>query len=395
MSRRAAARVAWSLWAAALILVGLAVAFAALNRHTSDGASPVDIFVFVELTFPTVGALIASRRPENPIGWIFCSIGLLQALSIFAGGYARYALLTEPGSLPLGAEMSWLESWSWVPGLGLLVTFLLLLFPTGRLPSPRWQWAAWLAASGIALLVAAFATAAWPERGVALLDAVDEEPEGVVLFLAAAGLLMVGAAALASIGSLFVRLRRARGDEREQLKWFFYAGVVVVVATVSASTPLRVPEIVLDLGLVTIPIATGFAILRYRLYDIDRIVNRTIVYGALTAGLAGLYFGIVVGLQQVFSSITSGNGLAVAGSTLAVAALFRPARRRIQATVDRRFYRRKYDSQRTLEAFSARLRDEIDLDSLSAELRAVVRATMQPAHVSLWLRSSRGRDERT
>ena len=384
MSSRPAA-LAWGLWLLSLALTGLTTTFHFLSRGTPGAETTFDPVLVVEVLFPAIGAFIASRRPENPMGWILLAIGLLQALNIFAGAYGRYAILVEPGSLPGGPLATWIEQWTWLPSLGLLVTFLLLLFPDGHLPSRRWRWVARLAAAGIVLTVLGFAASAWPERGVALLDESDE-PGGVVLVLAAVGFVAIGLAALACVASLFIRLRRATGDERQQLKWFLSAGGLTLIAFLSAFLPSAPPEWVLDVAFVTVPIAATVAILRYRLYEIDLLIRRTLVYGVLSAGLAGLYFGIVIALQQVFSGFAGGSDLAVAGSTLVVAALFRPARQRIQELVDRRFYRRKVDAARTLEAFSARLRQEIDLDTLRHELLAVVDETMQPAGVSLWLR---------
>ena len=290
--------------------------------------------------------------------------------------------------------MGWL--WSWTPyvGLGITAAFLLLLFPDGRLPSRRWRPVAWLAAGSlVALFLGSFSPG--PLGGFDDITSI-ENPFGIDRaggffdsLEGSTGWTLLVVSILASASSFVLRLHRARGDERQQLKWFAYAATLLAAGFITLSATdgeSWIGAAPLVAGLVALPLAIGIAILRYRLYEIDVIIRRTLVYGAVTAGLAGLYFGIVLALQQVFSSFAGGSDLAVAVSTLAVAALFGPARRRVQHAVDRRFYRRRYDAQRTLETFSARLRDEVDLDALGTELRTVVRDTMQPSDVSLWLR---------
>jgi hypothetical protein len=397
---RWAGRLAWAACGFALALVLAALAFVVLNRSTPGTTeSPVAdaIFGTALLTFPTVGALVASRRPENSIGWIFAGLGVTFAIAAFAGEYAVYALLTEPGSLPAGEAMAWLQSWLFLAPLILAGTLLLLLFPNGHLPSRRWLPVLWFALVGIALgLIGEMFTPHVLEG----FESVENPyavggagAENVLEWVANVAFIVMFGAIVASAVSLVVRFRRARGLERQQLKWVASAAGLVGVAF--ASGPLLFWwlgdvgdagwEPFLLFSVAAIPVAAGIAILRYRLYEIDRIVNRAVVYGAATAGLAGLYFGLVVALQQIFSSFAGGSDLAIAGSTLAVAALFRPARRWIQGLVDRRFYRHRYDAQRTLDAFAARLREEVDLAQLGSELRSVVAETMQPAHVSLWI----------
>src|SRR5215218_4779397 len=405
MSRRAASSyLAWSL---CTLCVALAVASLILGLF--NGRTLVEIFIAWSITFATlivsfsvVGALIASHRPENPIGWIFLAVGFFQGL-LFAGDeYAIYALLTNPGALPLGAEASWLGQWIWAPGLGLILVFLPLLFPDGHLPSHRWRPVAWLGGLSIGLAVVSSMILLWPERGPALVTG-DESPShvlDVVLLFAAVPMMLV--AGLGAVISLFVRFRRARGDERQQIKWFVSAAALtffwMLVFPVVLGELLRagggLPRVTGALsGLLvipSIPIATAIAILRYRLYDIDRIINRTLVYGSLTVMLALLYFGGVSAIQALFGALTGQEEqpqVAIVVSTLVIAALFNPLRRRIQSFIDRSFYRSKYDAAKTLEAFSAKLRDETDLDALSHELTSVVSETMQPAHVSLWLHS--------
>jgi hypothetical protein len=393
---------------ACLLCVGLAaggLVLALLNGRTmGEILAQENTLAIAVLTvaFSVVGALIAYHRPGNSIGWIFCAIGLFQGLANFGYEYATYALITRPGSLPLGAFMSWVGNWTWAPGLGLVLVFLPLLFPDGRPPSRRWWLAGWVGGASVAAITALAAIFLWPERGPALLrppTGEERDPQWVldVLVEYVAFPLML-AAGLAAVVSLLVRFRRARGDERQQIKWFAYAAAITLVWTfliegVPASNPLfeLVTNALMVLVVPSIPIAAGIAIFRYRLYDIDRLVNRTLVYAALTASLALIYFGSVVGLQYMFRALAGGNSsLAVVASTLAIAALFNPLRRAIQSFIDRRFYRSRYDAAKTLEAFSATLRDETDLGSLTEALEAVVRETIQPAHASLWLRGSSG-----
>ncbi len=353
--------------------------------------------------FATVGALLASRRPDNPIGWIYCIVSLTTGVWMLAVEYARYAAVTRPGSLPLPTFVVWLATESIVAvGWGLMATFAVLLFPTGRLPSRRWRPVAWFAA--ITIAVAAVATALLP-------GPVDEQllpipnPAGVEAAASllgpvhTLGWLTLTMAAVASGISLIVRFRRARDDERQQLKWFTYATVFFVamlaihtiaeqILGTEAWRPIE--PVLLAPGMTGIPIAVAIAIFKYRLYDIDLIIRRTLVYGVLTVMLAFLYFSAVALLQSLSRTLTDGGGQqpqwAIVASTLAIAALFQPLRRRIQGFIDRRFYRRKYDAARTLDTFSARLRNEVDLGVLSQDLLAVVHETVQPEHASVWLR---------
>jgi hypothetical protein len=284
--------------------------------------------------------------------------------------------------------------WAWYPAQGLMSTFLLLLFPTGHLPSRRWRPVAWAAGATITgvSLVAAVAPEPLDEGlppnplGIQQMAAVYEIAGPIAFFI-------LGVLGLASVASLVVGFRRARGEERQQLKWFTYgAGVLTLLLAVSAASQAltaRVPDLVIAAALAAPPLAIGVAVLRYRLYDIDRIINRTLVYGLLTATLGLAYALVVLVLGQLFGKVGgTPPSWAVAGATLTVAALFQPARRRIQQAVDRRFNRRRYDAARIVEAFSTRMRDELDLDALSAELLSVVDRTMQPTVVSLWLRPS-------
>jgi len=399
MGTRGASWLAWTLWILAVLLVALSLLFWAMIGKTADPFSQfLPNLCIPALSLSTVGALIASRRTGNPLGWLFCASGLLFGVQAFAGEYALYALFVARSSLPGGVVSWWLASWVWVAATQ-LVLFLFLLFPDGRLPSPRWRIVAWLIVGGILLDAASFALVPGPliESDTHSLAPV-QNPLGVgsaVRFLNSIGVVLnplLAVLVVAPIAALFLRFWRSTGEERQQIKWVIYAVAVLAVAiTVVSIWPALdgslVGTVLFLAGFLAIPTAVGIAILRYRLYDIDLIINRTLVYGSLTAMLVALYFVGIVVLQRVFVDLTGQQStLAVVASTLTIAALFNPLRRRVQALVDRRFYRRKYDAAKTLSSFSLRLREETDLDSLSEEVLGVVRETMQPAHVSLWLR---------
>jgi hypothetical protein len=353
-------------------------------------------FAAASMAFATVGAMVARRVPENPIGWIFCLTGVALGVADFGNQYAEQMLFIASDPLAGGTTAAWLQGLGLAPSFGLL-GLTLLLFPDGRSPSGRWRFVVWLALAGIGMSVIGAAL-----RPGALVEPFDDvsNPVGIAgtlglmdSFLGFGFVFTVLSVVLAAFG-MRARLRRSRGVEREQMKWLVLAAAVTGVAVVG-SLAIYVAagidvggEAVLGLGFSVFPLAAGAAILRYRLYDIDVVINRTLVYGALTATLALAYLGSVLVLQLALSGVTESSGLAVAASTLAVAALFRPARTRIQAAVDRRFFRSKYDAARTLARFGARLRDEVDLDALGRELRTVVVDTMQPASVSLWLRGT-------
>jgi hypothetical protein len=291
--------------------------------------------------------------------------------------------------------VAWLATWTFLPAFVLLLSLVPLLFPTGAPPSPRWRPVGWAAAVAGGVTTLSNALAPGP------LDTADfgwvDNPFGIeglgLGTLADGSFIVVGAAVFAGIVSLVVRFRRAQGIERQQLRWVAGAACLLVVFAfggTAASSLLGSGAgwIGILLGLLCMAVAVAIALLRYRLYDLDVVVNRALVYGVLTAILAATYLASVLLLQLVLSGATSDSGLAVAASTLAVAALFRPARAGIQAAVDRRFFRSRYDAGRTIELFGAKLRDQVDLESLSGELRAVVMETMQPAHLSLWLREA-------
>jgi len=343
----------------------------------------------------TVGTIVASRRPENAVGWLLCLSGVAVGASTFVSQYAIYALLARPEAMPAGEAAAWIASWS-LPVIICLQVSYLVLFPTGRLPSGRWRFVAWLIAVVLVVGVVSstFASDAYmgslgPIRNPLAIEGFSEVYK--VVSLTMFPLLYVVAAA-----SLFVRLRRATGLERQQLKWLAFAAagfavsVILVLLSGAMDAPgwfARAANAVFLITSEGIIVAIGIAILRYRLYDIDLLINRTLVYGPLTAALAALYFGGVVSLQRLFVLLTGERStLAVVASTLLIAALFNPLRRRVQALVDRRFYRRKYDAAKTLASFNLRLREETDLDTLSEEVLGVVRETVQPDHASLWLR---------
>ena len=340
--RRGVARLAWSL---CLLCVGLAVGSLvlwllsgeALIGFVREGDGAVVVLV---VSFSVVGALILSHRPENTIGWIFCAAALFQALSEFGLEYATYALITRPGVLPLGAEMAWLADWIWALGLGLILVFVPLLFPDGRPPSRRWRPVAWLGGLAIGLISVPVPILTWPERGMVVLrgGGIGDGDPGWLIALVEAGFPLMLLAGLAAVISLFVRFHRARGDERQQIKWFASAAALtfawIFVFEQLASTEGGLLEAVAAVSslvfIPAIPVATGIAILRYRLYGIDRIINRTLVYGVLTTTLVLVYLGGVVSLQYAFRAITGGSSqLAVVASTLAIAGLFVPLRSRV------------------------------------------------------------------
>jgi uncharacterized membrane protein YcgQ (UPF0703/DUF1980 family) len=392
MSGRAGPWLAWGLWALTVPTTVLTLFLASLNEPSSSSWDKVLLPVVI-LAFSTVGALVGSYRPENAIGWLFLSGALLWIVGELTLEYGVYALVTDPGVLPAGVWAAWFGAWARGIGWFLIVTFLLLLFPAGRLPSPRWRPVLWGAVGFVVL----FTISSWlsPQTNEVRITSVSNpwglEYESMGLLYGLLNItfpLLIVACGIAVI----VRFRRSRGDERQQLKWFAYAVAVMTVVFVIwfslALTGLVAPSSVMyDVPLIGLPVATGIAILKHRLYDIDVLINRTLVYGSLTAALVALYFGAIVVLQRAFVLLTGQQStVAVVASTLLIAAMFTPLKRRIQGFIDRSFYRSKYDSRKTLEAFSARLRDETDLKAVSDDLVGVVRETMQPAHVSLWLR---------
>ena len=339
------------------------------------------------------GGLLAARRPANPIGWLLCGITLGWALQEFSFGYAAYGLLAHPGSLPAAATMAVLHV-TMTPLILLGAALLFLLFPDGRLPSRRWRPVLWAGLVATVVLLPGAITGPIGNLGVRSPVQVDPALQRILWPVAGVAFLLLLVVLVAAVVSSWVRLRRARGQTRQQLKWFAYATALLPLGYAVAILGVDRNALTTQIGLalvvassVAIPLAVAVAVLKYRLYEIDRIINRTLVYGALTILLGGVYAGIVLAVGQLLGGLGATTpSWAVAGATLAVAALFQPARHRIQQAVDRRFNRRRHDAAATIAAFGTRLRDQIDLDTLAAELLAVVNQTMQPTQASLWLR---------
>ncbi len=353
--------------------------------------------------FAVVGALLVAKRSTNLIGWIMAAVALMVSIFNAGGAYATYVMLTRGQPDALAVVGAWTANCYWFVMLALALLYLPMLFPDGHLPSRRWLPVAVLAgiaASGFVLPRAFMDTLPLNEApGYRIDNPIGIEGLGSVENLPLFGVLLNGLLAIAFIGaaaSVVVRFRRSRGVERLQMKWFVYVTVVLVggsilTSVIGVATGLRWLEqfsfVLSMVALVGLPITVGIAIFRYRLYEIDVVINRTLVYGSLTALLVLFYLAGVVSMQYVFRALTGQESqIAIVASTLLIAALFTPLRRRIQIFIDMRFYRRKYDARKTLEAFSFKLRDETDLKALNNELVGVVRETMQPAHVSVWLR---------
>jgi len=390
-------RLAWTVFSVYAALAATALVLSALGRVTFGEA-----FVGLPLlAFALVGALVASSRRGNAVGWLFLALAIAAVAHTFVEGYLKAS--DDPDRLPAATLAGWYDSWGWYVWMTLGAIFVPLVFPDGRLPSPRWRPLLGLAVAGA--IIACASTALMPgELDVARLD--KDNPFGIPGATGALDAAEIAAVVLIALGfataaaALVVRFRRSHGAERHQVKWVVFIGLLIaaalLLAAISDAFHSDWGDVVGGIGWFSVlvllvfglPVAVGLAIFRYRLYEIDVVINRTLVYGSLTALLAGTYVGFVLLFQLALRPLTGGSGLAVALSTLAVAALFRPARNRIQALVDRRFYRHKYDAERTLQAFAGRLRDEVDLDALRVELTAVVAETMQPAHVSLWLREA-------
>ena len=395
MSTRAASWLAWSLVTLSVVLLVGGLSFALMTRSSVPERPYYGLVTLsvLALAFSVVGAIIASRQPRNAIGWIFGGVGVTIGFSSFAGDYAEFWLASGFGRGVLGETAAWFASWSWTLLVYLPTSFLLLLFPDGRLPSPRWRPVAWCAVLGLIGFLAGYTLEPGPLEDFPRIM----NPYGVdsLILEAVAGAILASASMVASAISLIVRMRRAGRAQRQQIKWLAYGGALAVGAVfVGGVISVWIGEVgfaLTSIGLLGVPIFTGVAITRYRLYEIDIVINRTLVYGALTAALVALYFGGVATLQALLRALTGQEQqpqLAIVVSTLAIAALFDPLRRRIQSFIDRRFYRSKYDARKTLEAFSLKLRDETDLDALSDDLVGVVRETLQPAHVAVWLRAN-------
>ncbi len=386
-----------------MAVAGARVVLAIADPASSDAASapsvpggglPIALFEgFTLMAMAVVGAVVASRQPRNPIGWLLSAIAFFLGVLIFAA-HLFWALTLGEAAPSAGARLvAWVASWIWIPAMIPALTLFPLYFPSGRPPTPRWRWVQWVALAAIptAFVSQAFAPARLPDYGIANPVAAQGWLRSAADVVSVFGIAAMFTATVAAAASLVVRFRRSRGDERLQIKWVATAAVLFVVIFV-----VPVQKFVgedagfasLLVGLLIVSVAVAISILKYRLYDIDVVINRALVYGSLTATLAAVYAGSVLLLELVLSDLTQGSGLAVAGSTLAVAALFGPARKRIQKSVDHRFFRSRYDARRTIEEFGGRLRDGVDLVLLATDLQAVVVETMRPAHVSLWLRDA-------
>jgi hypothetical protein len=405
--RRWAAGLAWALWA--LVMLGLAVVrwmdelLRQAGRADLAALVPGSIVgpLLAVLSATTVGAVLASRRPRHPVGWLLLGFALSLTASGVISSYVTYGLLARPGALPAAQVLARYYPATGTVALALL-SLVLLLTPTGSLPSARWRWWAWITAAtpvALVLVVPVVPGRFDPQLLLASSPFSDRALGGVVLVATRVALVVTALAVVVAAGSLVVRFRRAQGVERQQLRWVALAAAVMVLAgpVVLAPVVLESPILVdwaSAVWVMVLPVAVGAAILRYRLYDLDRIISRTLAYGLLTLLLGGGYALVVLGLGRLLGRESP---LVVAAATLAVAAVFQPARRRVQAVVDRRFNRRRHDATRIVEGFGARLRDQVDLDTLTAELLAVVDQTMQPTQVSLWLRppGSASQDQRT
>jgi hypothetical protein len=390
---------AWALWALTMLGIPVIAWLDQLSRQagrpdvTQLGGGLVEGPVLGLVSATTVGAVLASRRPGHPVGWLLLAFGLSLSVSGVAPAYAAYGLLARPGALPAAHTVA--RYWPATTVIALTtLSFVLLLTPTGSLPSPRWRW--WARATGAAaiILLVALAVASGPldpRYQLAVGGPLDFRGQGgALLVVNQLGLAFTTLAVVVGAGSLVVRFRRAGGVEREQLRWVALAAALVVLAAVGALGGVAVgATAVVTWALVAcmtvVPLTLGAAVLRYRLYDLDRIISRTLAWGLLTLLLGGGYAAVILGLGQLLGRDSS---LAVAAATLAAAALFHPVRRRIQQAVDRRFNRRGHDAAQTIAAFSDHLREQVDLDTLTGELLVVVEQTMQPTTAALWLRPS-------
>jgi hypothetical protein len=405
-------RLAWGVWwlLPAIFVVGipLTVVEERANRDTwgSGGLVGEISFGVIVLAFPLVGLLILRQQPRNKVGWLLQAIGLVWALGGIADTYATYGLLVNPGSVPRADVVAALNEGFWAPAVGLMGTFLILLYPDGQLPSQRWRPVAWL--SGVTIIVVTVTIDLLPgemeESPVPTLQnpLAWETAQPVLAALLNIFLPLLPLCIVACAAGLVARFSRSQGVERLQLKWLTAAGAVVALVYLLTMTVVALRDLttLVDpkapwvsfveqfalLVFVLLPVSIGTAVLRHRLYEIDVVINRALVYGILTATLAAVYGVCVLLSQSALEPVTRQSELAVAISTLAVAAAFRPARARIQGIVDRRFYRSRYDAARTLEEFAERLRHQLDLEAVGHDLRAVVDESVQPAHVSLWLR---------
>jgi hypothetical protein len=378
------------------LVVALDLAFVGLLVVSSDfPLLTVPLILVVVASLASVGAILATRLPANPVGWILWLTGFVVASSLAGSVYATESVIRFEGSLPLTVPIAVVSQMTIIPTLGLVGVYLPLLFPTGRLPSPRWRPVAW--ASGVSIVLATLVEITTP--GTTMGGSGIANPLGVAALAPAAGVLglaqtlLLAVPCAVAIGSVAVRFRGAGADERQQLKWFGWSGVILLVSLLVGSSsigPLADWGWILDVGgLAFLPIAIGVAVLRYRLYAIDRIVSRTIGWLVVTAVLGGVFTVTIVGLQSLLEPLTANNTLAVAGSTLVAAALFQPVRRRVQHIVDRRFNRSRLDAEGVLALFARRVRDEVDMGRIESAILGSAEAAMRPTLSTLWLRSHR------
>ena len=388
-ARRWAGPLAWSALALIVVLMVGGAYLWDVTGTSVDGSSLENLLTGLAfLSFPTMGALIASRRPANAIGWLLLSIGLIAALLVASMGYAVYGLVTNEHGAPGATIAAWFVAWLWFPLITIIPTFLPLLFPTGSPPSPRWRPVAWLSGAVLAIVsVPAMVEGRLAEGDYNVpnpigIPSLGDTEEQLFTIMGPVLLVLVGL----SLASLIFRYRRGSLQERQQLKWIALAIAVFLVLTIlEDGFNLRVPVLIFPLTLMAIPVSMAIAVLRYRLYDIDRLISRTLAYGSLTALLAGGYLIVVLALQSLLP-IQDDSPLIVAVSTLAVVAAFGPLRARVQGVVDRRFNRTSYDAQLTVESFGRRLRDEVEIETLTTDLVAVVQQTVHPRHISVWLK---------
>ncbi|WP_432477240.1 hypothetical protein [Nocardioides sp. GXQ0305] len=406
---RLLAAAAWWFFAGALLSRGV-LALATPGGVDGDAVADGVVVMLVLLAFPLAGVLILRRQPRNVVGWMLSAIGVVWAIGGYADGYAYYGLVVDPGSLPAPTVAGLVANGIWAPAIGLTGTFLFLLFPDGHLPGRRWRPLAVVSGAAVVLVTACVYASPGPlveGPAAGLPNPWGIESLGRALAVALDVLIPIFAVCiLASAVSLVVRFRRSRGTERQQLTWLAAAAATVgTVFLAGIASSLAFPdqadsawqETLDNLGFLLLgllPLTIGLAVLRYRLFDIDVVINRALVYGSLTVCLAGVYLGSVLLLQLALRPLTASSDLAVAASTLAVAAMFGPARQRIQSAVDRRFYRSRYDAARTLSAFGTRLRREIDIDTIGDDLVRTVHEAVQPTEATLWLRGAPGRERR-
>lgn len=378
---------AWGSWVLTMALLAVGAYFLIASRNVPFVAD----WGFrgypgvIALPFATIGAVVAAKRPGNPIGWLMCGVGVISGAQMVVEEYAIYASAT-PGISSFAQTGEWIGHWIWLPAMGLLTTAV-LLFPTGSVIGPRWRWVGWITLAGTVAGVAGFGLSL-PERiGFSGSNPLVDNPIPMTETLGYMGLGLLYVGLVLAAAAVVVRMRRARGDERQQLKWLVLAAAMLPVSNLIATLPVPQPLRNIAIGGITaFPIGMGIAMLKFRLYEIDHLINRTLVYGGMTAILAATYLGVVFVLQEALAGITEGSSIAVAASTLAVAALFSPLRGRVQRFIDARFYRTKYDARRTVDGFAATLRSEVDLDALTPQLLTAVRSTVEPNQASVWLR---------